>query len=53
MHILMFVLPGSTAASYLAIYLPLPPFIRFNILLSMKGKLVNMKQTDYMDSLNT
>ena len=54
MHVLMFVLPGTTAASYLAmIYLPLPPFIRFYILLSTKGKLVNMKQTDYMDSLNT
>ena len=53
MHILMFVLPGTTAVSYLAIYLPLPPFIRFYIFLNTKGKLVNMKQTDYMDSLNT
>ena len=53
MHILMFVLPGTTTASYLAIYLPLPPFIRFYILVSTKEKLVNMKQTDYKDSLNT
>ena len=53
MHTLMFVLPGTMAASYLAIYLPLPPFIRVYILLSTKGKLVNMKQTDNMDSLNT
>ena len=53
MHILMFVLPGTTAASYLAIYLPISSFIRFYVLLSTKGKLVNMKQTDYVGSLNT
>ena len=33
-------------------YLPIPSFIGFYILVSTKGKLMNMTQTDYMDSLD-